>query len=587
MKPVTERRYDIDWLRVFATYLLLLFHVGMVFNPAPFYHVRNTEVSFAFLILCGFISLWHMPLFFLLAGWSAYSSLSLRGTGGFLRERFFRLFIPLVAGCALLMPAIKYLELSNGLDANYTGLYVDPKLQDGFRQVIPSGLPLAAPFDQTFLDFLPTFFTDLTRFTWAHLWFVAYLLTFTLLYLPLFGRIRAARRWFEGGVSPIWVYAPIIPLAIVQVTMRQRWPGLQNLIDDWANFAYYSIYLIAGFLLARFSALETAAHVERKRALVIGLAATLALLLGVLRVFSSPAVILALTAIAGWCFVVAFLGWSRQHLSLSTPALRYLTESAFPVYLLHQSAIVIPGYFLIQLPLGVWAKFVLLLVVSTSLTLSAYHMLVRPFSLTRFLCGMKRIERPASRQLAAGATAATLVVAVWAIATTAPASGVSHAASVNPLGRWYAEGGGAQVEITQCEGDLCGRVVWLRSPFDEDGCELRDRNNPSSELRARSILGLEILRTTSAAASRGTAETCMVYDPVSGRTYHCQLWLDGDDRLRLRGYFGVPLFGRTATWLRVGSEARTCQESSAASARERLDVRLSSTSDNRKEDSPE
>jgi uncharacterized protein (DUF2147 family)/fucose 4-O-acetylase-like acetyltransferase len=583
MKSVAERRYDIDWLRVFATYLLLLFHVGMVFNPAPFYHVRNTDVSFAFLILCGFISLWHMPLFFLLAGWSAFSSLSLRGTGGFLRERFFRLFIPLVAGCVLLMPAIKYLELSSGLDANYTGLYVDPTLQDGFRQVIPSGLPVAAPFDQSFLDFLPTFFTNPTRFTWAHLWFVAYLLTFTLLYLPLFGRIRAARRWFGGGVSPIWVYAPIVPLAIVQVTMRQRWPGLQNLIDDWANFAYYSIYLIAGFLLARFSALETAAHLERKRALVIGLAATVLLLLGVLRVFSSPAVILALTAIAGWCFVVAFLGWSRQLLSFSTPALRYLTESAFPVYLLHQSAIVIPGYFLIQLPLGVWTKFVLLLVVSSSLTLSAYHMFVRPFSLTRFLCGMKGRDRFASRQLAAGATAAVLVVAAWAVSITAPASGASRAASVNPLGRWYAEGGAAQVEISQCDGGLCGRVVWLRSPLDEDGCELRDRNNPSSALRARAVLGLEILRAASVSATGDAAEPCTVYDPVSGRTYHCQLWLDGDDRLRLRGYVGVPLFGRTATWLRVGSEARTCLERSAS----HLDHRISSASDNGAEGSVE
>lgn len=395
MNPITERRYDIDWLRVFATYLLLLFHVGMVFNPAPFYHIRNSEVSFAFLILCGFIGLWHMPLFFLLAGWSAFSSLSLRGTGGFLRERFLRLFVPLVAACVLLMPAIKYFELASGLDANYTGLYVDPKLQEGFRQVIPSGLPPAPPFEESLFEFVPTFFTDPTRFTWAHLWFVAYLLTFTLLYLPILVRIRAPRRWFEGQVSPLWVYAPIVPLALVQVTMRERWPGLQNLVDDWANFAYYSTYLLAGFLLARFPVLETALHRERKRALWIGVAATVILLLGVLRVFSSPSVILAQTAIAGWCFVIALLGWGRQLLSFRTPALDYLTESAFPVYLLHQAAIVIPGYFLLQLPLGLWAKFVLLLVVSSCLTLSAYHALVRPFSLPRFLCGMKRRERPA------------------------------------------------------------------------------------------------------------------------------------------------------------------------------------------------
>ncbi|MDX2169947.1 MAG: acyltransferase family protein [Deltaproteobacteria bacterium] len=560
-----ERRYDIDWLRVFATYLLLLFHVGMVFNPAPFYHVRNTDVSFVFLVVCGFIGLWHMPLFFLLAGWSASSSLALRGSGGFLRERFFRLCVPLVAACVLLMPAIKYLELSNGLDANYSGLYVDPRLQESFRQVIPTGLPVAAPFDQGFLEFLPSFFTDLSRFTWGHLWFVAYLLTFTVLYLPLFVRLGAVRQWPGGRVSPLWVYAPIVPLALVQVTMRERWPGLQNLIDDWANFACYSIYLVAGFLLARCTALETAVHREWRRAFAIGLTATLLLLLAVLQVFSSAALTLALTAIAGWCFVVAFLGWSHRHLAFQTPALSYLAESAFPVYLLHQAAIVIPGYFLIQLPLGVWSKFVILLLVSSSLTISAYHFLVRPFAVPRFLCGMKGRAQPARRRLAAAATAALLLVGSRALRTTAAANEARPLTPSLALGRWYAEGGAAQVEIAPCGAEVCGRIAWLRSPFDENGCELHDRNNPDAALQARAVVGLEVLRASARAADGDESGGCTIYDPVSGRTYRCQMWPDGEDRLRLRGYLGVPLFGRTTTWLRVGSESRTCQQRSGPS----------------------
>lgn len=401
----SSRRYDIDALRVMATYLLLLFHVGMVFNPAPFFHIRNTEVSTIFLILCGFIGLWHMPLFFLLAGWSAFASITRRGAREFLHERFFRLFIPLVTGCVLLMPSIKYLERSTGLDANYTGLYVAPELQDSFRQVIPTGLPPAEAFDESFLEFLPTFFTDLSRFTWAHLWFVAYLLIFTVLYLPLFQRIRRAPDWGRAEVSPLWVYAPIVPLMIIQLTMRARWPGLPNLIQDWANFAYYSIYLVCGFLLARFPQMEAAAHRERKRALAIGAAATTVLLLGVLGAFESPSILLAHTAIAGWCFVLCFLGWARQKLTYTTPALGYLTESAFPVYLLHQSAIVVPGYFLIQLPLGVFTKFFLLLFTSTALTLGIYHVLVRPFSVPRFLCGMKTSFARLKPRLAAGVTA--------------------------------------------------------------------------------------------------------------------------------------------------------------------------------------
>jgi uncharacterized protein (DUF2147 family) len=552
------RRYDIDWLRVFATYLLLLFHVGMVFNPAPFYHVRNTDVSFFFLILCGFISLWHMPLFFLLAGWSAFASLSTRGTGDFLKERFFRLFVPLVTGCILLMPSIKYLELSSGLDANYTGLYVAPALQDSFRQVIPTGLPAAAPFNESFLEFLPTFFTDLSRFTWAHLWFVAYLLTFTILYLPLFGRLLRSREWFKGGMSPLWVYAPILPLAVIQVTMRERWPGLQNLINDWANFTYYSTFLIAGFLLARFPRLETAAHGERKRALAIGLIATVVLLLGVLGAFSSPAVLLAHTAIAGWCFVVAFLGWARRLLSFTTPALRYLTESAFPVYLLHQSAIVIPAYFLIQLPLGLWTKFVLLLPVSSALTLAVYHLLVRPFAVPRFLCGMKARACALRPRLAPSLTAAGVMLAAMVAVGTATSSEASHQLTASPIGRWYAERGAAQVDISPCSTGLCGRVVWLRSPFDEDGCELRDHYNPDPALRERPVIGAQILFGLEPAGDHVWTGGS-IYDPASGNTYHCTMSLDGENRLKLRGYIGIPLLGRTTTWFRVGSENLMCK----------------------------
>jgi hypothetical protein len=287
------------------------------------------------------------------------------------------------------MPPIKYLELRSGLDANYTGLYVSPALQPSFATVIPQGLPVMAPFDETFLEFLPSFFTHLDRFTWAHLWFIAYLLVFTVLYLPLFRWLRA-----RGGelarASGWWVYLPIVPLALVQVTLRPRWPGLQNLYDDWANVGYYSTYLLAGFLLARYPALERAVHREWRRALGVGLVATLVLLLGVLGVFAAPSVLLAGTAVAGWCFVVALLGAAHRFLTPVTTGLAYLTESAFPVYWLHQSAIVLIGFPILHLELGIAAKYALLLVASVSATLVLYHFVVRRFAVTRFCVGMKR-----------------------------------------------------------------------------------------------------------------------------------------------------------------------------------------------------
>jgi glucan biosynthesis protein C len=254
------RRYDIDWLRVFATYLLFVFHVGKVFDVAPYYHIKNAELSPFLNYLTGFIHQWHMPLFFLLAGWSACGSLRRRGPGAFVRERLQRLFLPFVAGCVLLCPLIKYLELKNGMGMTHTG---------GITH---------APFDESFLTFLPTFFTRLDRFTWAHLWFLIYLFTFTLLYLPLFNRLvkQAGTGWVGAPVVvPIVIYLPIIPLALVQVTLRGYWPGFQNLFDDWANFAYYSLYFILGFLIARLPAFERALCREYRRAALIGLVAVL------------------------------------------------------------------------------------------------------------------------------------------------------------------------------------------------------------------------------------------------------------------------------------------------------------------------
>lgn len=391
----SPRRCDLDALRIFACYLLFLFHVGMVFNPAPFYHVRNLETNLAFLIVCGFISLWHMPLFFLLAGWSAAKSLSSRGSAAFLRERWHKLAIPLVAGCVFLIPGIKYLELLSGQDLNHRGLFVSEELQQSLRSVIPVELPLAAPFDESFLAFLPTFFTQLDRFSWSHLWFLAYLLSLTLVLLPVFTRLARSPSPFAQP-SRFQVYLPILPLALIQLGLRERFPGPYNLYNDWASMAFYATFLIAGFLMAVEPRFEVRLREEWKRALGIGLAATGVLLAAVIGVFDWTPAVLVGSAVAGWCFVVALLGFAHERITKSGPRMRYLAESAFPIYLLHQPVIVFLGYPIVQLPLGIAAKFGLLLASSVVVTGLVFHFGVRPFQLPRTLTGMKPLPRPAN-----------------------------------------------------------------------------------------------------------------------------------------------------------------------------------------------
>ena len=551
-----SRRHDIDWLRVLATLLLFVFHTAMAFNPAPFFHIRNAELSFAMLVVCGFVSLWHMPLFFLLAGWSLHRSVAERGAAGVVRERVRRLLVPLAAGIVLFMPLIKYLELSSGLDLSHTGLRIAPELQAGFRTILPQDLPALEPFRESFTAFVPMFFTRLDRFTWAHLWFVAYLLTFTLLYLPALALLRHPGPRREPKT---WlVYLPVVPLALVQVLLRPYWPGIQNLYDDWANFAYYSIYFWAGFLLARTPALEARLDAEWRRALAIGVASALVLLGAVLGLVRSESVLLAGSALAGWCFVVAILGLGRRFLDFGNRALEYLSEAAFPIYVLHQAAIVVPGYFLLRLPLGIGVKYVLLLATAVTLTFAAYELVVRRHAVTRRLFGMRPLPT-ADSSAAAAAIGTPRVAAPLAIALALLGASAVRADAASPVGRWYAEGGAAQVDVEPCGDALCASVVWLRSPFDENGCELTDRSNPDAALQGRPIVGLRILDGLKPAAGEdGTWAGGSIYDPTSGRTYRCTMRLDGSDRLRVRGFFGIELLGRTTTWLRVGSESRMC-----------------------------
>jgi uncharacterized protein (DUF2147 family) len=138
-----------------------------------------------------------------------------------------------------------------------------------------------------------------------------------------------------------------------------------------------------------------------------------------------------------------------------------------------------------------------------------------------------------------------------------------HAAS--PEGRWYAEGGAAQVEIAPCGEALCGEIVWLRSPFDENGCPLTDRQDSDEALQQRPIVGLQILSDLTPV--RGEPDRWSgggIYDPTSGRTYRCIMSLDGADRLHVRGYLGITLLGRTTTWIRVGAERSVCEQHASA-----------------------
>lgn len=123
------------------------------------------------------------------------------------------------------------------------------------------------------------------------------------------------------------------------------------------------------------------------------------------------------------------------------------------------------------------------------------------------------------------------------------------------VGTWETPEGKSHVEIYKNGKGYFGKIVKLGEPTypadDEQGMggqERIDRNNPDEDLRTRPIVGLEILQGLE--ASKGAWKGGTIYDPEKGKTYKCQATLDGDT-LKLRGYIGFSLVGRTSEWARL------------------------------------
>ena len=121
-----------------------------------------------------------------------------------------------------------------------------------------------------------------------------------------------------------------------------------------------------------------------------------------------------------------------------------------------------------------------------------------------------------------------------------------------PIGTWVTQKGGAHIQIKDCDGKLCGTIVWLKNPLDKNGKDSVDSNNPDPSLRTRKLIGLPMLSGFSHdAADSNVWSGGEIYDPSNGKTYSCKLTMQTPSTLQVRGYVGISLFGETQTWTRV------------------------------------
>ena len=114
------------------------------------------------------------------------------------------------------------------------------------------------------------------------------------------------------------------------------------------------------------------------------------------------------------------------------------------------------------------------------------------------------------------------------------------------------------VMVEDCGNKLCGRLYWLRKPLSADGLPKRDKHNPNEALRDRPLCGLQIL-TGFQNVGDSTWNAGEIYNPDDGLTFSSTMKLAPEGSLKIRGYVGISLFGKTLEWVRPTEEITRCR----------------------------
>lgn len=385
-----QRRHDLDWVRVCAFGLLVLYHVGMYYVTWD-WHVKSAAASDALEPFMLLSSPWRLALLFLVSGAATAFLLERERHGpdaagrrpGFLAGRSWRLLVPLVFGMLVIVPPQSYYEVVEQLPGGYHDGYLAfyGRYLTGYDGFCDAEGCLDVP-------------------TWNHLWFVAYLWCYTgvlwLLARVMPAALSAAGAALERPLAGLGILVwPALLLGLARVLLVGRFEQTHALVDDWYNHAqYFSVFLL-GFLIARKEGIWQAMARVRWAALALWLGTWAGLLAYFVRFddVQPPELLrMAMRLVWGldqWCAIVAVLGFARRWNPGDSRVLRYLVPAVFPVYILHQTVTVVIAHHLKPLSIPPVAEGLLLVAITFAACFTGYEV-IRRVGLLRPLFGLKR-----------------------------------------------------------------------------------------------------------------------------------------------------------------------------------------------------
>lgn len=358
-RRMTDRRFDLDWLRIIVFGLLILYHCGMFYVTWD-WHVKSSRASDAIEPAMMLTNPWRLTLLFLIAGAATRFMADKMSVWKLTSSRMGRLWPPLLLAVFVVVPPQSYYEVVEAIQAlpvEQSQLY--PLDLDDFYVKYVTGSGDWCDADGCLIT--PTY---------NHMWFVAYLILYTLALIPLLALLRripqVARVLIAG---PFLIITPWLIMYALRMTLFPIFGESHDFRADWYLHALYFGVFLFGFAIAKSETFFARCMAWRWPALAIALVCWAGLVLyfkahpdGVDPPEWLRFVMRGVRELDAWCAIIAALGFAHRHLrNADGPVRRMLTQAIFPFYLIHQTIIVVAGHFLDELRLPLAAEASLLI----------------------------------------------------------------------------------------------------------------------------------------------------------------------------------------------------------------------------------
>lgn len=368
MNSVKTNRHisELDWVRVLIVFAVFLHHVGMPFNGDDWL-IMNEETSKRLDDIMVFFEQFRLPILFLVAGAGANLLLRLRTAKAFAWDKVKRLFIPLLVGVLFVNPPQLFFENP----ANYTSFW------------------LAYP-------------EIALRFETIHLWFIEYLLVFSLVGIAVFHALKspAGEQLLNGAnyITARWWGLMSFGLLVagLRTSLKLVFPSEDHNVANLSSSLFYFFFFVMGMVLMHRKELWESLGRNWKAN-----TAAFTALIPIFYVYyfldfsayASSATLWSiwwgLCSLLAWVAALSIMGVTQRFLIETPDWLRTANTLIYPFYILHQTVIVIFAFYIVQWPLGLLTKVIVLLSSTFLVTSAICALLIYPSNLMRALFGLK------------------------------------------------------------------------------------------------------------------------------------------------------------------------------------------------------